>query len=148
PPVPAPSLQLAPAAPSSDCAPLAPSLVPVRYRPRLAHGPLTQVATVDLPATSLGGTRRAPFDPRGSAASALRWTMDRVVPAIELAGALGTTWLPQRDLLGQDEFAHAFVAEVGDDGIAALRFGDNEHGMRPDTGDAFTARYRVGNGAV
>lgn len=148
PPVPAPTLQVAPAALGTACTRLEPAPVPVRYRPRLARGPLTQAAVVELPATSPGGTLSAPFDPRGSAAAALRWTMDQVVPAISLAGPLGTTWLPFRDLFDQDEFSLAFVAELGDDGIATLRFGDDEHGMRPDAGDAFTATYRVGNGVA
>ena len=147
PPVPAPALRLAPAA-GSPCARLAPSPLPVRYRPRLARGPLTHAATVDLPATSLDGTQSAPFDPRGSAASALRWTMDRVVPAIVLDGPLTTRWLPYRDLIDRDARALAFVAEMSDDGLATLRFGDDEHGTRPDTGDAFTATYRVGNGSA
>lgn len=148
PPVPEPALQLAPDALGTACTRLAPTPVPPRYRPRLARGPLTQAAVVKLPATSPDGTRSAPFDPRGSAASALTWTMDQVVPAISLAGPLHTTWLPFRDLLDQDEFALAFVAEMGDDGIATLRFGDDEHGARPQAGDAFTATYRVGNGAA
>lgn len=148
PPVPEPALQLAPAAPGTACTRLEPTLVPVRYRPRLARGPLTLAAVVQLPATSPGGTRSAPFDPRGSAASALTWTMDQVVPSISLAGPLHTTWLPFRDLLDQDEFALAFVAETSDDGVATLRFGDDEHGARPETGDVFTATYRVGNGVA
>ena len=40
-----------------------------------------------------------------------------------------------------------FVVEVEDDGAARLRFGDDAHGRRPRAGTAFTARYRVGNGA-
>src|SRR5262249_33234057 len=38
--------------------------------------------------------------------------------------------------------------EVDDGGGASLRFGDGEHGARPDTGTQFTATYRVGNGAA
>src|SRR5207244_1233286 len=38
-------------------------------------------------------------------------------------------------------------AEVEEGGPAALRFGDDQHGMRPAPGTNFDASYRVGNGA-
>ena len=41
-----------------------------------------------------------------------------------------------------------FLAEVDNDGTAYLRFGDNDHGRRPDPGATFTATYRVGNGVA
>jgi predicted phage baseplate assembly protein len=40
------------------------------------------------------------------------------------------------------------VVEVEHDGAATLRFGDGVHGRRPDTGTAFEATYRVGNGVA
>ena len=40
------------------------------------------------------------------------------------------------------------VVEIDDDGVANLRFGDDQLGQRPNTGTAFTASYRVGNGAA
>ena len=43
-------------------------------------------------------------------------------------------WTPQLDLLGSDGDAPEFVVEVEHDGAATLRFGDGEHGRRPDTG--------------
>jgi predicted phage baseplate assembly protein len=40
------------------------------------------------------------------------------------------------------------VVEVENDGTAYLRFGDDEHGRRPDSGMTFAATYRVGNGVA
>jgi predicted phage baseplate assembly protein len=39
-----------------------------------------------------------------------------------------------------------FVVEIGNDGIAHLRFGDGELGFQPTAGMTFSATYRVGNG--
>jgi predicted phage baseplate assembly protein len=58
----------------------------------------------------------------------------------------GETWSPQFDLLGSDRFATEFVVELESDGIAHLRFGDDERGRRPEEGSQFDAAYRVGNG--
>ncbi len=66
-------------------------------------------------------------------------------PSIELQAAT-ETWRPQTDLLAGDGDAAAFVAELEDDGVATLRFGDGAHGRRPDAGTTFSATYRVGNG--
>ncbi len=75
----------------------------------------------------------------------------RACPAISLASTyLGTpdTWLPQPDLLGSDAAATEFVVECEYDGSALLRFGDDYHGKRPDSGTTFSASYRIGNGAA
>jgi predicted phage baseplate assembly protein len=78
----------------------------------------------------------------------MRWRMDDVLPAIGLrsTGTTSRDWTPRRDLIESDVFSADFVAEVEDDGIATLRFGDDEYGIRPEPATAFTARYRVGNG--
>ena len=47
-----------------------------------------------------------------------------------------------------DGDAPEFVVEVENDGAATLRFGDGVHGRRPETGTAFEATYRVGNGVA
>ena len=57
-------------------------------------------------------------------------------------------WAPRRDLLGSDAGDRDFVVEVESDGTAALRFGDGTHGIRPDSGTEFEARYRVGMGVA
>jgi baseplate J-like protein len=108
-------------------------LVLPRYRPLLAEGPVTQVA---------------PFDPEGSAASAFAWELRRVLPAVEATSDGSEQWTPVRDLLDSTGEDRHFVVEVEGDGSARLRFGDTEHGRRPQGGSAFEASYRVGNGTA
>jgi hypothetical protein len=57
-----------------------------------------------------------------------------------------TPWTPQRDLLGSERFAREFVVETENDGSAWLRFGDNQFGATPITGQRLLARYRLGGG--
>ena len=52
-----------------------------------------------------------------------------------------------RDLLNSRADDREFVVEVETDLSAAIRFGDDRHGRRPDSGTVFSATYRVGNGA-
>jgi predicted phage baseplate assembly protein len=59
-----------------------------------------------------------------------------------------TRWQARRQLLDSAGDATDLVVEIDDDGTAQLRFGDDVHGQRPNTGTAFVAAYRVGNGAV
>jgi hypothetical protein len=75
----------------------------------------------------------------------------RARPAVTLASTyLGTpdTWQPVSDLLSSDAQASEFVVESEHDGTARLRFGDDVHGKRPDSGTRFTAIYRIGNGTA
>src|SRR5262249_18721783 len=99
-----------------------------RFNPRLSQGPLTEAATTTVidPATHQPSV--LPFDPNAPAAAAFQWQMADVLPAITLNNA---TWRPRRDLLSSDQFAKEFVAEIDEDATAALRFGDDQHGMRP-----------------
>jgi predicted phage baseplate assembly protein len=79
------------------------------------------------------------FDPR------------QAVPAISLSGSLDgltTTWNSKPDLLESGESDPDFVIELETDGTAILRFGDGANGEAPQTGTAFTAAYRVGNGTA
>jgi hypothetical protein len=55
-------------------------------------------------------------------------------------------WIPQPDLLGSGPDDRHFVVEIDNDGVAHLRFGDDEFGQRPSPGAVFFATYRVGNG--
>jgi hypothetical protein len=110
--------------------------LPPRFRPTLAERPLTQ---------------GWPYDPTAPAAAALALPTRGVVPRITLESTLNldsATWRPQRDLLNSGPAATEFVAEVETDGRATLRFGDDEHGARPNGGTSFTATYRVGNGTA
>jgi len=122
-----------------------PSPIFARYHPRLREAPLTQAAPyVDkLPAARNGGQDRL-----APATAAMNWSTRDPIPAISLLdGATGTEWLPRRDLIGSGSFVSEFVVEVEANGSAYLRFGDDRFGMRPAPGTAFTATYRVGNGA-
>ena len=121
------------AAPGPDaCAHVPGELVPPRFTPALREGPLTQ--------TGPPPNRSAP------ASAAFGWNARDGVPAVLLTDSDGLPWTPRRDLLGSLADARAFVAEVDEDGRAALRFGDDANGRRPDGGSAFAAVYRVGNG--
>ncbi len=75
----------------------------------------------------------------------------RARPAIKLADSADnyqdqSKWLPQPDLLASNAQANEFVVECEYDGSSLLRFGDDEHGKRPNSGIAFKATYRIGNG--
>jgi hypothetical protein len=76
---------------------------------------------------------------------------DQAVAAITLSGTLNgvtQTWTPKQDLLSDGASDPVFVVEVESTGSASLRFGDNTNGKRPDSGTAFTADYRIGNGTA
>lgn len=77
----------------------------------------------------------------------------RARPAIGLADSTDhyqkkDKWLPQSDLLASDAEANEFVVECEHDGSAYLRFGDDEHGKRPNKDTALKATYRIGNGTA
>jgi len=58
------------------------------------------------------------------------------------------TWTPRRDLIASNPFSRDFVAEIDNDGLAHLRFGDGEHGRAPAPGTAFTVGCHVGLGSA
>jgi len=55
-------------------------------------------------------------------------------------------WMPRIDLLGSGRDERHFVTEIDNEGIARLRFGDDECGLKPEAASAFWASYRIGNG--
>lgn len=57
-------------------------------------------------------------------------------------------WDARQDLLESGPDDRHFVVEIDDQGSAHLRFGDGVLGRRPQAGDFFRARQRLGNGAV
>jgi hypothetical protein len=146
--VPPATLQLVPVA-SGDCCDKPERIeVPPRFRPTLAKLPLSHgfdiaallavPISVDeawWPASSL-----LAIDPR--AATPLIGSMTGTL------GAVTEFWQPRRDLLSSADDATEFVVEVENAGRARLRFGDDDHGKRPDPGTAFVATYRFGNGAA
>jgi predicted phage baseplate assembly protein len=89
-------------------------------------------------------------DPALSAHDLMNFDSRAAVPAITLTGTtvggLATTWNCKPDLLESGESDPDFVVEVESDGTATLRFGDDTDGRVPDTGTAFVAAYRIGNG--
>ena len=148
--VPAPRLAW-PAAGADRCTPTAPEPLPPRFRPLLADGPLTHQGTVMRRqiAHGVAVSERVPFDSSASASAALAWRSADALPAISLESRDGTLtehWSARRDLLDSRGGDTHFVVESEDDGSARLRFGDDSHGRRPDSGTEFTARYRIGNG--
>lgn len=82
------------------------------------------------------------------------WDGTPPAPAALLAAVLSDlqtlleTWTPQLDLLESAPGNRNFVAEIDNDGIAHLRFGDGVCGEQPEAGESFRATYRVGNGAA
>lgn len=115
-----------------------------RFSPLLRQRPLTQAATTTVIDPVTHQPHFLSFDPKASAAAAFEWQMSDVLPAITLNDG---AWHPRRDLLASDKFATEFVAEIEEDGTTRLRFGDDQHGMRPAPSASFDASYRVGNGA-
>lgn len=57
-----------------------------------------------------------------------------------------TTWKPQPDLLASGPDDSDFVVEVDNEGVAWLRFGNDELGEQPKAGTTFYAQYRIGGG--
>lgn len=113
-----------------------PTPVPPRFRPSLANGPLTQVSPLDPVAPA---SQRLVSDPHAALA------------AIAIQSELNADtaeWRSRIELLNSDGLDNEFVAEVEVDGIAFIRFGDGQHGRRPETDTEFSATYRVGNGTA
>ena len=105
-----------------------------RYRPRLARRDLAHAVPYQHPTAVAGSARSAAC---GDARHA--------VAAIRLDGPDGP-WTARRDLLESSPTGNDFVAEVDDDGVASLRFGDGRLGRLPIAGLAAT--YRVGRGTA
>jgi hypothetical protein len=132
--VPAPQIVLPPDPGADRCDRPSPQFARSRFRPSLRAQPLTQ---------------SSPFDASLPASATLVADEEGALPAISLESTLGTdsaTWHPQRDLLGSAPDAAEFVVEIENDGVASIRYGDDEYGQLPETGTSFEATYRVGNG--
>jgi len=114
-------------------------IVPAWFRPQLVQTPLTfrQPLLADNPAA-----------PRFvSATKLLQQDVCCALPQVRLDSSPAAVWNARYDLVesGQDEAD--FVVEIDNDGLAHLRFGDGELGLRPPAGMTFKATYRVGNGS-
>jgi hypothetical protein len=148
--VPAASLASVDSARGAACAREKPTPLPPRFRPALRDAPLSQAsvhggAKPVIRATSGGDAARWP-----SAMATLEPPRDTYFPAVKLfarsSGGAESEWSPVPDLLASRSRDPHFVAELESDGTVYLRFGDDQHGERPNAGLEFRARYRVGNG--
>jgi hypothetical protein len=150
--VPAPTLYYAPAGGGDRCLAVAPDPVMPRFRPVLGQGPVTQAAFVRETILFEGQPESVAlsFDPTAPARATLQWDEGDCLPAIWLksGGPDDTVWTVRGDLLESNETSADFVAETDSDGSTTIRFGDDEYGIRPATGDRFTAIYRIGNGVA
>lgn len=133
--VPDPHLRLVPDASDDPCKHPITSTVPPRFHPTLREGPVSQVA---------------PFDPDAtSALAATSLGLSDRSPSISLTSGTApqtTTWSARTDLLNSLPEDTDFVVETEQNGVARLRFGDDQNGRRPNSGTLFEANYRVGNG--
>ncbi len=128
---------LLPADPGADrCHRPPPQFARPRFRPSLQGKPLTQVSAYD---STQPASKSLSVDPAAA------------LPEVTLESTLGTDtseWKPQTDLLSSAPDATEFVVEIENDGVAFLRFGDDEYGQLPESKTAFEATYRVGNGSA
>lgn len=152
PEVPAATRRYAPAQQRADrCETTPPLPVPLRYRPALAAMPVTQGFDLEdllrrLPDQADDPDRDDRFWP---ASLLLPLDVRHATPRATLQRqGDDKTWHAVTDLLGSGPTGTQFVVEVEHDGRARLRFGDDRHGLRPNEGDVFSARYRVGNGSA
>ncbi len=114
---------------------------------------LGTVATATAAASTLITVRSFQEQPNPalSASELMSYDADQAVPAVVLTGSYEgnlSTWSAVPDLLASGPADTAFVVEVDTDGTARLRFGDSTNGLFPESGTAFTAQYRVGNGSA
>lgn len=83
----------------------------------------------------------------GPASEALVQDPRLALPHVRLNEA-DTYWEPRRDLLDSDGNDRHFVAEIDNEGLAHLRFGNGELARVPAANARLTAVYRVGNGTA
>src|SRR5260370_27113481 len=115
----------------------------VGFYPVVKYAPLTYTSPYDVSNV----TQSAWADGQLSAHNALP-AITLALPGESDSYSLDSTtfWQPRGDLLSSNAVDRHFVVESESDGLTYLRFGDDQHGLRPDTGATFTASYRVSNG--
>jgi len=91
-----------------------------------------------------------PFNPTSAASTLLASSSStpHLTPQLHVQDDQSLDWPIARDLLSTSAIKRASVVEIENDGTAFLRFGDGQYGMAAETGTAFSARYRIGNGAA
>jgi hypothetical protein len=123
-----------------------------KFRPLLANKPLTYSGPfnpIDWPIPSED-------HPLLSAFSVFNFNIWEAEPDIYIEEIHEDTmsefkWIQVPDLLSSDKFAREFVVEMGNDGTAQIRFGDDKHGMDPQNKNEdpllLDVIYRIGNGS-
>jgi hypothetical protein len=114
-------------------------IIPGRFRPTLGRTPLT--FREPLPTDDPVNNQWA------SAASLLSRDVRLALPQVSLTSQPAEPWESRYDLIESRPDDWHFVAEIDNEGVAHLRFGDSELGSQPPAGMDVTATYRVGNGA-
>jgi hypothetical protein len=117
------------------------------YRPILRRADLTFAAPYDHSAVIVKDEATSAIESVEPAVNAFAFTADSALPAVLLADS-DETWFPQLHLLASDRFKAEFVVEMESDGVAHLRFGDDQLGKRPTAGTLFAPTFRVGSGAA
>ncbi|HEY6723899.1 MAG TPA: putative baseplate assembly protein, partial [Polyangiaceae bacterium] len=115
----------------------------VPFRLQVARGPLTQQCALGQ-VTYSDTTARITSERR-----TLECGVDEAEPAIALLASFPTgteLWTQVPDLLDSPPFARHFVAEVNNEGLARIRFGDGEYGREVAGATSFEVVYRIGNG--
>lgn len=149
------ALRLPPPRAAAHCDETEPEPIPPRFRPTLAQRPLTHAATRRRQVVRAGRriSELLAFDPAAPAAAVFDWAGEDVLPVVRLAGTsasasppLPVPWEARSDLLNSSAGDAHFVVETEHDGAATLRFGDDQHGQRPQAGTTFVAAYRIGQG--
>jgi hypothetical protein len=90
-------------------------------------------------------------NPGLSATALMNYDAEEALPAVTLSSFFDnrtTNWTAQSNLLQAGPADASFVVEIEYDGTAHLRFGDDTNGLTPQSGAAFNATYRVGNGTA
>jgi hypothetical protein len=90
-------------------------------------------------------TFREPPAAKVAAANVLAQDPHAAIPNLTLNN---DKWTSVGDLLDSRSSDRHFVAEMDNDRVAHLRFGDGIHGQFPPPGVAFHARYRIGVGTI
>ncbi|MGY1829100.1 putative baseplate assembly protein [Geodermatophilus sp. SYSU D01180] len=122
---------------------------PARFAPALREPEPSMTGTLGRALQGEDQRRPARFDPAAPASAAFVWQPRHVLPDAEFVDQdTGQEWVPRRDLLASDAFAPEFVVETETGGLARVRFGDGEYGLRPRPRSRLTARYRTGNGTA
>ena len=146
--VPPATLRLASATSTGSCDRPPAALVPPRFRPALAQGPLTHgfdlAALLAVPISEdevwWPASTLIAIDPRTAT--------PRIATLTGSLGPVVESWTARRDLLASDGEATDYTVEVEDDGRARVRFGDDARGKRPDSGTSFEVSYRIGTGVA